>query len=1193
MVFIKKLEMRAFKSFGTKTISIQFDKGLTAITGPNGSGKSNIIDAIRFCLGENSPRLLRQPRLTELIYNGGEGVARPPATRVSISFDNTSRTIPVDSSIVTITRELRSSGENVYLLNGRRVLKSSLSELLGIARIAPEGLNIVPQGMATRIAQISSEEKRKLIEQVVGVSQFDEKKTEAMRQLNDADMKLQVALARIGEIKNRVDSLEGERNDQLRLKQLEDEIRWLKAVVASKGIVTIRRQIVETERKRTEHGQNLENHQKRSIEILGEIQQIESERSGFISGVVDGAGGRHAELQFALAKINTEIEKLNNDIPESRSIVVKAEEALPLVTKMRDSRRNDLHNISTRITELTTQLRTSEKEKTQTERSLTMNQRTRGRLGRRVQSTQKRNEKLEERIMKSEELLANLAGEMGLLKNRHELEADRLRGFEEKSASFLKTLEELEGHVKQLATLEKLERDSLGKITLTASSKAERKQELEEEVARSLSVLKHASETVLKFESSRSAAEQFRPGDVGIKRLEELSSAGALEGYMGKLAESLEYPQEFEQAVLAIGGKWMNAAVVTDIPHMLHIAETAKRMKVGRIVIMPLSEVNGSKQITSPGFDDTIGTVSSIIKSPIEWNGLVNFLFGDTILVRSPRTAYEIALGGVRSVTQAGDVFEPLTTAVEVGHIQQIESLLDLPDEASFSAIKKSVDSLNEIIRKRKADLERLGHTGLDLDNEKMNRFVSVERLKTEAFSVEKFLTKYRDLERSISKKISVQREAGRKLEMSIERTNKRISARRALTDGFRQKVTESEIGALNEEIVQLETKRSQLTTRLEESSNTIRDTITELTRIKGSLEHEVQPSVDRLDQQILDTQGELSENRNLLETSEPRLEELAARKKELDHDEAELLKSSKKSRQVLETYESKLSSIRRREEIIRKSISDVEREKYDAQKTIESLREAEQRYLSELTLYGYNAPVEVFEGSDLILHQLNSEYETLRGGVNLLAERSYQDVFTGYKNLSVRQNQLEEERNHIVQFIEGVDSDKRKIFLESFEKIDKGLRTIFSQIVEDGAAWLELEKPEDIFSSGVSLMAQFPNKVPRESNSVSGGEQTVSALSLILAIQSVYPSPLYLFDEVDAHLDVVNSDRLAELLDKKGASSQIAVLTLKDSVISKANFVYGVYLAGSFTGVSDGKKRMISQVVKYRPAIEVAVKNG
>ena len=1182
MVFIKKLEMRAFKSFGTKTISVQFDQGLTAITGPNGSGKSNIVDAIRFCLGENSPRMLRVPRLTSLIYDGGEGVARPPATRVSISFDNTSRTIPVDSSIVTVTRELRSSGENAYLLNGRRVLKSSLSEILGIALITPEGLNIVPQGMVTRIAEITPEEKRKLIEQVVGVSQFDEKKTEAMKQLNDADMKLQVALARIGEIKNRVDSLEGERNDQLRLKQLEDEIRWLKAVVASKGFASIRRQIVETGRKQNEYGQNLENLQKRSTEILGEIQQIESERSGFISGVVDGAGGRHAELQFALAKVNTEIEKLTHDIPESRKLVTKTEEALPLLTQMRNSRRNDLQSISTRIMELTTQLRTSEKEKKQTERSLTMNQRTRDRLERRVQSTQKRTEKLEERIRKSEELLANLAGGLGLLRNRHELEAGSLRGFEERSASFLKTLEELEGHVKQLANLEKLERNSLDKTTLTASSKAERKQELEEEMARSLSVLKHASETVLKFEFGRSAAEQFRPGDVGIKRLEELSSAGALEGYIGKLAESLEYPQEFEQAVLAIGGKWMNAAVVTDIPHMLRIAETAKRMRVGRIAIMPLSEVRGSKQITSPKLDDAIGTVSSIIKSPVAWEGLVNFLFGDTILVRSPRIAYDIALGGVRSVTQAGDVFEPLTTAVEVGHIQQIESLLDLPDEASFSAIKESVDSLTETIRKRKADLERLGHTGLDLEHEKMNRLVAVERLKTEAFSVGTFLTKYRDVEHSISKKISKQREAQRKLELSIERMNKRISALQSLTDGSRQKMTESEIGPLNEEIVQLETKRSQLTTRLEEGSNTIRDTITELTRIKGSLEHDVQPSVNRLDQQILGTQDELSENRALLEISEPRLEELTAKKKELDHDEAELLKSSKKSRQLLETYDGKLSSVRRREDIIRKSISGVEREKYDAKKTIENLREAEQRYLSELTLYGYNAPVEIFEGSDLILHQLNSEYETLRGGVNLLAERSYQDVFTGYKNLSVRQNQLEEERNHIVRFIEGVDSDKRKIFVESFEKIDKGLRTIFSQIVEGGAAWLELEKPEDIFSSGVSLMTQFPGKVPRESNAVSGGERTVCALSLILAIQLVYPSPVYLFDEIDAHLDAVNTDRIAEILREKGETSQITMLTLKDSVISKANIVYGVYLTGS-----------ISQVVKYRPAIEVAVKNG
>src|SRR3990170_5256408 len=231
MVFIKKIEARGVKSYGNNVISIKFDQSFTAITGPNGSGKSNIIDSIVFCIGQNSPKKLRVDRLTSLIYDGGSSAKRPQSVRVSVSFDNTARRIPVDADTVTVTRELTQNSENYYLLNGKQVNRTSIMEMLELALITPEGLNIVPQGLITRLSELVPDEKRDLIEEVIGVAQFDEKKIRAIEQLRDADTRLQVALARIEEMKNRVDELECERNDQLRLKMLEDEIRWLKAVL--------------------------------------------------------------------------------------------------------------------------------------------------------------------------------------------------------------------------------------------------------------------------------------------------------------------------------------------------------------------------------------------------------------------------------------------------------------------------------------------------------------------------------------------------------------------------------------------------------------------------------------------------------------------------------------------------------------------------------------------------------------------------------------------------------------------------------------------------------------------------------------------------------------------------------------------------------------------------------------------------
>ena len=180
---------------------------------------------------------------------------------------------------------------------------------------------------------------------------------------------------------------------------------------------------------------------------------------------------------------------------------------------------------------------------------------------------------------------------------------------------------------------------------------------------------------------------------------------------------------------------------------------------------------------------------------------------------------------------------------------------------------------------------------------------------------------------------------------------------------------------------------------------------------------------------------------------------------------------------------------------------------------------------------------------------------------VNFNADKNYREIFENYKYSSVRKNDLEKERNAIVTFIETIDSEKRKVFMDAFERIDRELRVIFTKVT-GGNAWLEIEKPDSIFDSGVFLMAQFPGKLPRDSSSVSGGEKTMSALAFILAIQAVFPSPFYVFDEVDAHLDSVYSGNLAAILAERCAHSQIIIVSLKDTVVSKATSVIGVYMS-------------------------------
>ncbi len=215
MVYIKKLEIFGFKSFGSKNITLNLQRGLIVVTGPNGSGKSNILDAILFALGENSPKALRVDRFQSLFHDTSTNNNTSKTVKVSLTFDNIDRGIPVDNDNVTITREMSgiNSGESQYTINGKKVSRNNIMELLEIVVASPNKLNIVQQGMITRISELNSEERRKIIEDIIGLSYFDEKKNQAMKQLEESDRRLEIALTKMDDVRSRIDELESERND--------------------------------------------------------------------------------------------------------------------------------------------------------------------------------------------------------------------------------------------------------------------------------------------------------------------------------------------------------------------------------------------------------------------------------------------------------------------------------------------------------------------------------------------------------------------------------------------------------------------------------------------------------------------------------------------------------------------------------------------------------------------------------------------------------------------------------------------------------------------------------------------------------------------------------------------------------------------------------------------------------------------
>ncbi len=1177
MVYIKKLELRGFKSFGNKLVTIHFDRGLIGVTGPNGSGKSNIIDAIMFSLGQTNPRNLRVNRLSSLIFDGGGG-EKPHEAKATITLENSDRLIHVDTYNFKISREIKSTGESTYILNGKKIQKGSLKEILSLAMIDPDGLNFVPQGMVTRLSELSPEEKRIIIEEIVGVAQFNEKSERAMKQLDESDRKLEVALARIDEIRSRIDSLEGERNDELRLRYLEKEIKWLNALLISQKLSAVRNDIADQKNQI-----NTAEEEKSILEVdvsnlNVQIRHIEEERTKYLNSILEERGKELVDLQVKIAQKRNDIEKSKSQLAETITIVQKITDTLPYLSQMREDGMTKLEEVSASIVSLEKELARTESEKRELDIKLKKSSDERNEVLRQLTLAEEDVHLLNEKINLFRKAVNSASSSISEGTAKKTLLNERLQGFKGRAESIDETLR-VKSQIEDLERIQSLQTRTLSEIERTNSALDARRVKLEEEISKALDTLQTASDAVVKHESQITAAKELSRQQTSFSKLKAIAKEKSLDGLLGRFEDLVTLDGEYQVPLLAAGKRWLNAVVMKDMASLLKIVEPIKKLKLGRIALIPLSDVADTSTVAPPKDSNVIGCLSELLKARSDCKGLVNFVFGDTLLVKSPTAAYLLSQKGYRTVSSNGDLFEAGGSAIETGNIFPFANLIF--DTSSHAAIKKGVSSLRQTIARRKSDLTLLNSQAKIFESDKIKKSMAIERLNLEISNLQSLYSRYERVRLAL-------RDQAFRTAKKLERTTRNLYRRGRSKDVLLSKIVEKErrindsaYTKLNKRRLVLEAERSDLILALEKKSFETTQVSAQLTREKADLEHNLHPQLRNLDNEKRQRTEELGAKKRWLQIAQRLLPQMEKELFNLTQDEMKLDAESRKSKAVLQEFENNARELRREKEAVSRSLNGVEKRIVSTNKGLESQADTEQALRSQLSTHGYSTLPDSFDGVERVKDELDKEYETLRGDVNLLADKNYREIYVGYKGMSERKNQLEGERNAIVSFIESVEAEKKKAFLDAFEKIDRELRDIFAKLT-NGSAWLELENPDDVFNSGVLLMAQFPNKIARESGVVSGGEKTVSALSLILAIQAVNPAPFYIFDEIDAHLDAVNSDRLADLLKERVDRSQIVIVSLKDAILSRVDAMYGVYMENG-----------LSKTLKYRPRIEVQMRNG
>jgi len=759
LVHVKKVEIFGFKSFGFKNTTVQFEPGLVSISGPNGSGKSNILDAIQFAMGENKPKILRVDKLRSLIHDIEGNRRGPKMTRSSVHFDNSDRKIPIDSDNVEITREMNEHGESVYYLNKKKTTRSQVLDLLDMANAGLGQLNAIQQGTVTRISEFSSEEKRQTIEDLIGLSYFDEKKTEALKQLDEADRRFEIAAAKMGEIKKRIDELEEERNQKLRHDILERELNRYKAIAAANKMKVVSSQkssiestlhtttseitkfdgeksvleteigVLETEKAKSMSEANDYNQAKASLdaELSSAMEQYEIDNSA-----ISASKKRIEYLDKRIPEIKIELQDIKDTTSDIDSGILKIKESIDETNLKKNKINNDMEIIDTERNTILTEQSDVASKKSEIDNKI------------KTLTNQLNDAKLK---------LSKVQHEKENSKNKIKINSTKFNELEQGITDLSESKSKFESMMKNnIATITELK----SRIKKLQTKKLKINNDMEEWAL----ILEKASNSATHYQSKIKTVKGFMHEDYTVAKLKEDADKLGIEGLV---YEIISWDKQYERSVLAVSSDWIKAIVVKDFATLIGIAEVARSKKLPKLKIIPLDAIPKFK-ITLPKESGVIGVLADNVTCDPAYFTLKTFLFGNIVLTENRESAYNVSKLGYKAVTIDGEYFAAKGGTVVIDINSKISKLTKLISmSGDIDGLFQSISLIKKFLLQKKNSLKKL--------DDSIQSYV--ERLSISEKSLTSTNEHYSNLKSNIASKISVKEQLSkRNSELTSRNTN-------------------------------------------------------------------------------------------------------------------------------------------------------------------------------------------------------------------------------------------------------------------------------------------------------------------------------------------------------------------------------------------------------------------------------------
>ncbi len=1143
MATLKLLRMKGFKSF-PKLIEIPFGTGYNCIIGPNGSGKSNIMDAFTFVLGKTSAKSMRAEKSANLIFHGGKKGSPAKEASVEVVFDNSDGSFVIKDKEITIGRMVKQNGQSTYYINNEAVTRQQVVDLLASAKIDPDSHNIILQGDIVSFMEMKTEDRRRIIEDVSGISVYEDKKDKAMGELTKVDSKLNEVKIILAEREAYMRELKKDRDQAKKYKELEENIRSNKATF-------IHLQMKDRQDKVDEFNKRIAGLNEQKNKVVSEVQETRK---------------KIEEKKAELTTINKDVEsrgeveqkKLHKDIEDLKTEEARQSSRLGVC-------KSEIDKLSSRKTEL-------EKNLDELKKKIAT-----------LQSAKKQAIDDEQKLRKEEDRINR---DLEKFKESHNLSGDvsSLDKLDEEFDSVQKEIDALQQQ-KQALVRERdqavFELSQLGgdgdkekvkelkemkvkfkDVALKLSKSLSENSSLVSQLSNARRHMFEADEKLQKLSMQSAAVKSAYGMDLGIKKVLEMKD----QGVHGTVSDLGKVSSKYSLALEVSAGARLKSVVVDSDATAAKCISYLKDNKLGVVTFLPLNKMK--ERVENPALNQlksasgVVGRAIDLVDYDKKYDKVFSYVFADTLVVEDMNAARKIGVGRARMVTLQGDLLE-VSGAMIGGFRRKVEGMgfkekdveADLfKFEKEVGDARKLVDLLENRMEENENTVHKLREEKAELEAEilkfeKLYGVADPEELKEKQSSLQDLS---KDKERSL-------KDVDSSLSKLSQRLQKLRELRSKAKDALKNVNITSELDKFTQERQNVREKMIQYQSVVKNADD----------QIAGLYEPELAKIQKLVQDSLKETQSfkeEASQIESRLKELHNELKQKESAEKKFYADFKGLFEKRNKISELIQKLEVDVVKDEERVRGVEQRVQSVELDRAKIVAELAGLEEEFKEFKEEKIRRGITT-----EELKKEMHEFEQMMKTM-GSVNLRALEVYEAAEKEYEDILGKTGKLEGEKNDVLNLIADIDGKKRELFMKTFQKLHKNFKEIFASLSTKGEAVLLIEDDENIFESGVDIQVRITGNKFLDIKSMSGGEKTMAALAFIFAIQEFEPAAFYLLDEVDAALDKRNSELLSKLIKKYSSKAQYVVISHNDTVITEADQVFGVSM-----------QEMVSKVISLK----------